>query len=154
MQAQQNLDGAIQQKLQNPLPSLQFFGDGFMKYQFEDAEKRFRKVKFSFRTLQKDALLLYGIDNEYPKLFAAFELRNGALVYTFNNGLGKGEQVFSSEGKIPALNDGRKHDVAKEKKSLKVDGKSVATFNKESQDIGASLAFVGGVPFGTKMRSR
>ena len=125
-----------------------------MKYEFEDAYNKFRKVKFSFRTLQKDALLLYGVDNDYPQIFASFELKNGALVYRYNNGLGTGEQVVSSEGKIPALNDGRRHNVAKGKGSLKIDGKSVETYDKSSQDISASLAFVGGVPFGTNMRSR
>ena len=136
------------------MPSLQFFGDGFLKYKLR-SDHIFRKVKFSFKTLQKDALLLYGPDLiAYKELFISFELKNGHLIYRYNNGLTGGETVYSSEGKMSPLNDGKVHAVVKRKDKFTIDGVLIAEFKSSTQDLSGEFAYIGGVPFGHVMRSR
>ena len=128
-----------------------------MKYEFNDASgalNKFRRVKFNFRTLQKDGLLLYGPSEDLQGVFASFELKDGHLVYRYNSGEGDGNKMLSSKGILPPLNDGVVHFVNKGRKTLKIDNVLIAEYTKSSQDLSAQFAYIGGVPFGQKMTAR
>ncbi len=148
------MEGCVQQEKKLPV-ELQFSGDGFIKYRFDDGQNKFRKVSFTFRTVQKDALLLYGPSTEFPGMFASFELKNGFLIYRYNSGDGSADMMVSSEGYLPPLNDGKEHKVEKLRGSLKIDKIQIGEkFDKSTQSLSANYAFVGGVPFGEKMVTR
>ena len=124
-----------------------------MKYKPSIEQNAFREISFSFRTTKKNGLLLYGRDNFGDGLFASFEIVGGLLVYQFNNGyVSKGSvDTFRS---VSAVNDGKVHSVVKSLTDLKLDGKVVASFEADSQELSANMLYVGGVPFGEKLSSR
>lgn len=149
-QKQKDLLPAPQPQRRHTKPSMQFFGNGFLKYKPVSPQNAFRVVKFNFVTKQKDALLIYGPD-ELSGLFTSFEIVDGKLVYRYNNGYGISENVYKS---TKMVNDNIVHYVIKSRTNLQLDGKVIATFDELSQELGGNMVFVGGVPLGQKMASR
>ena len=151
-QSQANLKAAVPPETRSVEPSLQFFGDGFLKYAPLIKQNTFREISFSFKTSQKNGLLLYGPDS-YDGLFTSFEVVNGELVYQYNNGYASKDAVFTHKSGV-MVDDGKVHSVVKSTTDLKIDGKVVAKFDAESQELSAIMLYIGGVPFGQKLQSR
>ena len=124
-----------------------------MKYKPSIEQNAFREISFSFKTTKKNGLLLYGPDNFGDGLFTSFEIVDGQLVYQFNNGYGPKGSVDTFKS-MATVNDGKVHSVVKSLTNLKLDGKVIASFDADSQELSAYLIYVGGVPFGEKLFSR
>lgn len=151
IQKQTGLIAAIPPEKVTSEGSLQFSGDGFLKYKLSFSTNAFREISFKFKTKQKNALLLFGEDQEFSRLHTSFEVVNGRLVYRFDPGYGKGEVVYTSKFMV---NDGKVHSIVKTRTELKVDDVVMASFDQVSQELSARYLFIGGVPFGKKMPSR
>ena len=136
-------------------PSLQFFGDGYLKYKPNFKDNVFREVSFKFKTRQKNGLLLYSPYNHdyFKNLFVSFEIVDGKLVYQYNNGYDsdKVSIIYTSPNDV---NDGKVHSVVKSRTQFKLDGKVVKSFTMDSQELSATTIFIGGVPFGEKLAAR
>ena len=155
MQKQVGLKPAAPPEKKSAEPSLQFFGDGYLKYKPRSEENVFREISFSFKTKQKNGLLLYSpYKSDYFKnLFVSFEVVDGKLVYQFNNGYDKDKTsiIYKSPNDV---NDGKVHSVVKSRTQFILDGKVIASFTRDSQELSSTTIFVGGVPFGEKLAAR
>lgn len=64
------------------------YGSGFLKFGQFSVEDPMGGVQFTFRSPTSNGLLMFGVDDKSSKLFHAFELVNGRLVYSYNVGHG------------------------------------------------------------------